>query len=181
MLQCQLILLMFLAVGLKYLKYDYMYSFPTDKKDDREKIPLSLSVVDSAGQNLKDWLSERKDRVFPGSDIIFFIFDVSEWLEDATRTEIQDMIMEIYNQRLELAPESTFYIIAHKFDKIEGKARDQMRKQIKKELNDYVFDKMMKFLDFEIYITSLEEDYVNDTFLTILNLTTDLIARSGSG
>ena len=91
------------------------------------------------------------------------------------------MIMEIYNQRLALAPESTFYIIAHKFDLIpQGKTyRDQMRKKIKKELNDYVFDKMMKFLDFEIYVTSLEEDYVNDTFLTILNLTTDLIARSG--
>ena len=70
------------TVGLKYLKYDYMYSFPTKEKDDREKIPLSLSVVDSAGQNLKEWLTERKERVFPGSDIIFFIFDVSHWLDE---------------------------------------------------------------------------------------------------
>ncbi|MHA1682237.1 MAG: hypothetical protein ACTSUE_14970 [Promethearchaeota archaeon] len=170
------------TVGLKYNNYSYLTTLPSDKEGKKgEKIPVSLSVVDSAGQNLKDWLGSRRERVFPGADIIFFIFDITDWMDEAKKESVEELIMLIYNQRVELAPESSFYIIAHKFDKISAKKNEaqaeKMKKKIKNELNDYIFDKMMKFLDFDIYITSLTKEYEHDCFLTLLNLTTDLLAR----
>nr|MDO8118821.1 GTPase [Candidatus Sigynarchaeota archaeon] len=171
------------TVGLKYNAYAYVSTkrAGTDKKAKKgEVVPISLSVVDSAGQNLDEWLNERKDRVFPGTDVIFFIFDVSDWLQDDKRKDLCDLIMRIYNARLELAPESSFYIVGHKFDKIpEGKTyRDAMSKRIKRELNEYIFDKMLKYLDFNVYITSIQEEFADEAFLTLINLTTDLLARA---
>ncbi len=167
------------TIGLKYHNYEYVHSAPASKKIDKklDQIPIALSVVDSAGQNLSEWLSERADRVFNGADIIILIFDVSNWLVDEQRTYIEELIMYVYNVRLQHAPESRFYIVAHKFDKMpEGKTyREQMSKRIKRELNDYIFDKMLKYLDFDVYITSIQEDYEQDTFLTLINLTTDLL------
>lgn len=170
------------TVGLKYKNYNYLTTLPGSEEGEQgEKIPVSLSVVDSAGQNLNDWLESRKERVFPGTDIIFFIFDITDWDHPDSKKEIQDLIMLIYNRRVELANESSFYILAHKFDKISKEKNDlkveKMKKRIKKELNDYVFDKMMKFLDFDVYITSITKEYEHDCFLTLLNLTTDLMAR----
>lgn len=164
------------TVGLKFNSYSYVQTLPGQKG---EKVPVSLSVADSAGQNLDEWLTDRKDRVFPGTDLVFFIFDVSDWLDESKKSFIEDTIMRIYHARLELAPDASFYIIGHKFDKVpEGRTyREQMAKRIKRELNDFVFDKMMKFLDFTIYITSLHSEYEQDTFVTLLNLTTDLLSR----
>ena len=166
------------TVGIKYNQYEYVTTLPADKSGPQgEKVPVQLSVLDSAGQYLGKWLNERKDRVFPGSDLIFFIFDVSTWLDDTKREEIEDAIMKIYNARMELAEGSSFYIIGHKFDLLpEGKTyREQMAKRIKREMNEYVFDKMLKYLDFDVYLTSLY--YEQDTFLTLINLTTDLLSR----
>ncbi len=174
------------TVGLKYNAYAYVSTKRTEKIDKDKKVkkgevvPISLSVVDSAGQNLDGWLNERKERVFPGADIIFFIFDVSEWLQDDKKKNLCELIMRIYNTRLELAPESSFYIVGHKFDKVpEGKTyRESMSKRIKHELNEYIFDKMLKYLDFNIYLTSIQEEFADETFLTLINLTTDLLARA---
>jgi GTPase SAR1 family protein len=170
------------TIGLKYNAYAYVSSKRADKKEKTKKgevIPISLSVVDSAGQNLDEWLNERKDRVFPGADIIFFIFDVSEWLDDSKKQHLCDLIMRIYNGRVELAPESSLFIVGHKFDKIpEGKTyRESMAKRIKHELNEYIFDKMLRYLDFNIYLTSIQEEFADETFLTLINLTTDLLSR----
>ncbi|MHA1368858.1 MAG: hypothetical protein ACTSRA_03945 [Promethearchaeota archaeon] len=166
------------TIGLKYFNYEYLYSLPASKKTNHqpEKIPIALTIVDSAGQSLTDWLDDKKERVFPGADIIFYVFDVSDWLDKNKKAVVQDNIMQIYERRLELAPESYFYIIAHKFDKIpQGKPfRNQMKRRIKQEMNEYVFDKMTKYLDFDIYITSLYEEYATDTFITLVNLLTDL-------
>jgi hypothetical protein len=171
------------TVGLKFNAYAYVSTkrAEKDKKTKKpEAIPISLSVVDSAGQNMDEWLNERKDRVFPGSDVIFFIFDVSDWLAEDKKKSISDLIMRIYNARLELAPESSFYIVGHKFDKIpEGKTyREAMAKRIKRELNDYIFDKMLKYLDFNVHLTSIQEEFADETFLTLINLTTDLLSRA---
>ncbi len=174
------------TVGLKYNAYAYVSTKRAEKGDKDKKakkgevVPISLSVVDSAGQNLDEWLNERKDRVFPGADIIFFIFDVSEWLKEGKKQSLCDLIMRIYNARVELAPESSFYIIGHKFDRIpEGKTyRESMAKRIKHELNEFIFDKMLKYLDFNIHLTSIQEEFADETFLTLINLTTDLLARA---
>ncbi|MBN2152433.1 MAG: 50S ribosome-binding GTPase [Candidatus Lokiarchaeota archaeon] len=173
------------TVGLKYNAYAYVSTKRAEKDKKAKKaevVPISLSVVDSAGQNLDEWLNERKDRVFPGADVIFFIFDVSEWLQEDNKKSLSELIMRIYNTRLELAPESSFYIVGHKFDKIpEGKTyRDAMAKRIKRELNDYIFDKMLKYLDFDIYLTSIQEEFADETFLTLINLTTDLLSRAAA-
>nr|MDO8119155.1 hypothetical protein [Candidatus Sigynarchaeota archaeon] len=168
------------TIGLKYHSYEYVNATPTSKKDGKkpEQIPMTLSVVDSAGQNMNDWLSERADRVFNGCDVVILIFDVSDWLVDERRTYIEELIMYVYNVRYQYAPESRYYIVGHKFDKIpEGKTyREQMAKRIKRELNDFIFDKMLKYLDFDIFLTSLGEEYEQDTFLTLINLTTDLLS-----
>lgn len=171
------------TVGLKFNAYAYVSTkrAEKDKKGKKpEAIPISLSVVDSAGQNMEEWLGERKDRAFPGADVIFFIFDVSEWLKDDQKAKLSDLAMRIYNTRLELAPESSFYIIGHKFDKVpEGKTyREAMAKRIKRELNEYIFDKMLKYLDFNVYLTSIQEEFADETFLTLINLTTDLLSRA---
>lgn len=169
------------TVGMKYSSYDYITTKRADKKGGKkgENIPFSLSVVDSAGQNIDTWLGERKERVFPGADIIFLIFDVSDFLDEEKKQYVCDLIMKVYDARLELAPESSFYIIGHKLDKIpEGQSyREQMAKRIKRELNEYVFNKMLKYLDFNVYLTSIKEEFADDTFLTLINLTTDLLSR----
>jgi hypothetical protein len=174
------------TVGLKYNAYAYVSTKRGQKgeKDKKTKkgevVPISLSIVDSAGQNIEEWLNERKERVFPGADIIFFIFDVSDWLQDEKKAYLCSLIMRIYNARVELAPESSFYIIGHKFDRVpEGHTyRESMAKRIKHELNEYIFDKMLKYLDFNIYLTSIQEDFADETFLTLINLTADLFARA---
>jgi hypothetical protein len=53
-----------------------------------------------------------------------------------------------------------------------------MAKRIKRELNEYVFDKMLKYLDFNVYLTSIQESFAEETFLTLINITTDLLSRA---
>jgi len=171
------------TIGLKNSIFAYTHILPatlTKKGKVNQEIPLNLNIVDSAGQQLEDWLiGPRKARVFGGADMVFFIFDVTDFLDETKKLIILDTIVKVFEARQEFAPESAFYIIGHKFDLVpEGIGfRDQLVKNIKKEVRAFVYESMSKYNDFEVYITSLTEEYANETYATLLTLTTDILCK----
>nr|MDO8114791.1 hypothetical protein [Candidatus Sigynarchaeota archaeon] len=78
-----------------------------------------------------------------------------------------------------LSPKSVFHVIGHKYDKYPaGKTSadmDKIKFKIKNELQDYVFKKNNKFLDFSIFLTSLKQEFRRESFQALLELTTNLL------
>ncbi|NMC08406.1 MAG: GTPase domain-containing protein [Candidatus Lokiarchaeota archaeon] len=169
------------TVGVKYNRYNYVYSYPVEKEGTApEKIPIELAMVDTSGQELEKFLTTPAgDNVFKAADIVLFIIDASGWDDEMQREYLMDFICFTNTARLQLAPQSVFHVVAHKYDLVVsgGKAgMDKLRARIKNDLQDYIFKKTRKFLDFNVHVTSLKKEYRLDTFQEILDLTTTLLS-----
>jgi hypothetical protein len=144
-----------------------------------EKIPVELAMVDTSGQELEKFLTTSAgDQVFKGADIVLFIMDVSEWENEMRKEYLMDFVCFTNNARLEMAPQSVFHVVGHKYDLVPGgkAGLDKIRSKIKNDLQDYTFKKTRKFLDFNVHITSLKKDFRRDTFQEMLDLTTGLLS-----
>ena len=169
------------TIGTPYLHYDYVYSYPFETVGaEPEKIPVELFILDTSGQELERILiTSTRDKVFWKADIILFIFDVSEWENETRRQYLMDFISFVNDARNELAPESTYHVIGHKYDLYPASIEDMdnVRAAIKSELDDYVFQKTEKTSDFDILLTSLKEEYRYESFRTLFDLTTDIVSK----
>jgi GTPase SAR1 family protein len=168
------------TVGVKFNRFNYVYSYPVEKEGmSPEKIPVELATVDTSGQELEKFLTTPAgDTVFKGADIVLFIMDISEWENEVRKQYLLDFICFTNNARLEKAPQSVFHVIGHKYDLAVG-AKDSLlkiRSKVKNELQDYVFKKTRKFVDFDVHITSLKKEFRRDTFQELLDLTTGLLS-----
>jgi hypothetical protein len=164
------------SIGLKHDKYDYLFMYPVEKESKQpEHIPFQLALLDTSGQELEKWFTTSRYEVFSGADIIFFIFDASDWNDDVKRQFICDHVWFIFKTRNEVAPDALFFILAHKFDKIATKSVkiDAMQRRIKEDLKDYIFRKKELIIDFNVHLTSLDKKYRNQTFSTLLELMTN--------
>ncbi|HME52303.1 MAG TPA: hypothetical protein VKM55_08800 [Candidatus Lokiarchaeia archaeon] len=164
------------SIGLKHDNFEYLLMYPVEIEGKRpEQIPFQLTLLDTSGQELEKWFTTSRDDVFPGADIIFFIFDASDWNDDVKRQFVCDHVWFIFKTRNELAPDALFYILAHKFDKIAAKnvKIDATERHIREDLKDYIFRKKELIIDFNVHLTSLEKKYRNQTFSTLLELMTN--------
>lgn len=170
------------TIGIKYSRYEYVYSYPFEKDGNSpEKIPVELAMLDTSGQELEKILTTNtREKVFSNADIILFIFDVSEWENETRREYLMDFISFVNDARIELAPESTYHVIGHKYDNFPGGIddMDKVKAAIKNDLDDYVFQKTGKMLGFDIILTSLKKEYRRESFHTLLDLTTDLLSAA---
>jgi GTPase SAR1 family protein len=84
------------SVGFKYNNYEYLFSYPIEKEGIiPEKFPIQLSLVDTAGQELEKWLTIMKERVFGETDIILFVFDISNWFIFNKKKEINILLKRV--------------------------------------------------------------------------------------
>nr|MDO8083985.1 hypothetical protein [Candidatus Sigynarchaeum springense] len=164
------------SIGLKHEVFDYIFMYPPEtKKTSPAKVPFKLALVDTSGQEMEKWVTTQRKEVFSGTDIAFFIFDVSEWADLVRRQFICDYIWFVLKTRNEIAPSALFYIIAHKYDKIADKRTDmdRSRRDVSEGIKDYLFKKKELVVDLPVSITSLHKNFRNHTFFTMLNLITD--------
>ena len=107
-----------------------------------------------------------------------FIFDVTEWEDEIRREYLMDFISLVSDARLELAPNSTYHVIGHKYDRHPAGIGDveKVRAAIKRDLDDYLFRKTGKMLDINVHLTSLMKEYRRESFHALLDLTTDLLS-----
>jgi hypothetical protein len=164
------------SIGLKHDVFEYLFMYPAEtKKPSPAKIPFKLALVDTSGQEMEKWVTTQRKEVFPGTDIIFFIFDAGEWADPTRRQFICDYIWFVLKTRNELAPSALFYILAHKYDKIAGRKGDidADRRDIAEGIKDYIFKKKELVVDLHVSVTSLHKKYRNHTFSTLLDLMTD--------
>ncbi|NMC03578.1 MAG: hypothetical protein GYA24_00125 [Candidatus Lokiarchaeota archaeon] len=167
------------SIGLKHDVYDYIFMYPVEaKKPAPEKVPFKLALVDTSGQEIEKWVTTQRKDVFGGADIIFFIFDASDWVDPAKQQYICDYIWFVLKTRNELVPSALLYILAHKYDKVEklaGKKGDvaAARRRIAEDIKEYLFKKKELVLDPSVEITSLHKKYRHHTFSKLLDLMTD--------
>ncbi|HME55056.1 MAG TPA: Rab family GTPase [Candidatus Lokiarchaeia archaeon] len=170
------------TIGIKYSRYDYVYSYPFEKDGTApEKIPIELAMLDTSGQELESLLTtSNREKVFSNADVILFIFDVSEWEDEVRREYLMDFILFVNDARIELAPDSTYHVIGHKYDTHSAgfDAMDKVRAAIQSELDEYMFQKTGKMLRLDVYLTSLQKEYRRESFHALLDLTTDLFSTS---
>ena len=168
------------TVSTKYSGYNYVYSYPVEMDGvTPEKIPIEVTVLDTPGQELESLLTtSMRQKVFSNADIIMFIFDVTEWEEEIRRDYLMDFISLVNDARLELAPDSTYHVIGHKYDRHPGGIDDleKVRAAIKRDLDEYLFRKTGKMLDINVHLTSLMKEYRRESFHALLDLTTDLLS-----
>jgi GTPase SAR1 family protein len=164
------------SIGLKHDVFEYLFMYPAEtNKPSPEKIPFKLALIDTSGQEMEKWVTTQRKEVFSGTDIIFFIFDASEWADPTRRQYISDYIWFVLKTRNELAPTALLYILAHKYDKVAGKKNDvdAFRRDVAEGIKDYLFKKKEIVIDLHVAITSLHKKYRSNTFSTMLNLMTD--------
>jgi GTPase SAR1 family protein len=157
----------------RYHRYDYYYSRPFEKPGEiPERIPTSLSVVDTSGQEIEKWYILLKDKIFPRTDIVLFVFDVSEWDDEIKGEYIKDLISFVDDAREELAPGSMFHVIAHKFDKIgkDGSLKEEWARKVKSELERYLELKRGEVTRVEVIVTSLHEAFKSESFFALLRV-----------
>ncbi|HME55030.1 MAG TPA: GTPase domain-containing protein [Candidatus Lokiarchaeia archaeon] len=168
------------TLGLKYSRYDYVYSYPFEKDGGTpEKIPIEIAMLDTPGQKIEDLLTTNmREKAFSGADIVMFIFDVSEWDDEIRREYLMDFISFVNDARLELAPDSAYHVIGHKYDcyKDGFESIEEVRVIIKRDLDDYMFRKTEKILDLSVHLTSLTKDYRRESFHALLDLTADILS-----
>nr|MDO8086871.1 GTPase [Candidatus Sigynarchaeum springense] len=168
------------TIGVKYNRFNYVYTYPVEKEGVvPEKIPVELALVDTSGQELEKFLTTSAgDQVFKAADIVLFVLDISDWEKEMKKEYLMDFICFTNTARLELAPQSVFHVIGHKYDLLPGGkvALEGTRSQVKNDLQDYTFRKTRKFLDFTVHLTSLHKEYRRDTFQELLDLTTNLLS-----
>ncbi|MFX0101799.1 MAG: GTPase [Candidatus Hodarchaeota archaeon] len=168
------------TIGLNYNRFGYVYRYPMQKRDDSpKKFPIKLVVVDTAGQEVERWLNESKEHVFTETDLIVYVFDVSEWLDSEKKEHIKDLFKRACGSILEKAPNAIVYVLGHKFDKIkEGRpVKEKLKKNIRAELFEYIYDALNVEMDFDVFLTSLEKNYSAETFYNMLDITTSLLGR----
>jgi GTPase SAR1 family protein len=168
------------TIGLNYNRFGYVYRYPMQKRgESSEKFPIKLVVIDTAGQEIDRWLNESKEHVFRETDLIIFIFDVSEWSDKEKRESIKELFKKAYYSILEEAPNAIIYILGHKFDKIkEGRpVKEKLKKNIRAEFIEYIHDELNVKVDFNVFLTSLGKQYRTETFYRLLDITTSLLAR----
>ena len=167
------------TIGINYSRYDYVYSYPFEKEGyTPEKIPVELAMLDTSGQELEALLTTNtRTKVFSNADVIMFIFDVSEWEDEARREYLMDFITFANEARLELSPESMFYVIGHKYDILPDGVdeKEKIRLKIRSDLDNYTFQKTGKMLMLDVRVTSLRKEYRRESFHTLLELTTDVL------
>lgn len=158
--------------GLKFNRYEYLYSHPIRREDEEpEKIPMELSVVDTSGQEMETWLTVSKEKVFGKTDIIIFVFDVSRYA-DEYKQYLLDLISFVNNAKNDMSPESEFYVLGNKYDKAlsDGVEKEELKKTIQKDIKDYLLKKDQIETDIDVIITSLDKDFRKDTFQILMKI-----------
>ena len=87
-------------------------------------------------------------------------------------------IISANDARLELAPESMFHVIGHKYD-ILPSGIDEMEKiksRMRNDLDNYIFQRTGKMLMLDIRVTSLKKEYRSVSFHALLELTTNILS-----
>ncbi|MBD3188108.1 hypothetical protein GF325_14825 [Candidatus Bathyarchaeota archaeon] len=169
------------TIGMKFKEYEYVYTYPVEPANagERERIPMKLALIDSAGQQINDWLGPQKEMLFNGADILFFIFDVSCWLDSGGKQQCLEHVRKIMEIKRQLAASANFYILAHKFDTIASTvdAPRELVSKIRQDISDYIFDTMKLMLQFDVSLTSLEKEFRKDTFFLLLEKTTNILGK----
>ncbi|MFX0102901.1 MAG: Rab family GTPase [Candidatus Hodarchaeota archaeon] len=159
--------------GMKFNRYDYIYSHPINKEGEvSEKVPMELSVVDTSGQEMETWLTFSKEKVFAKADIIIFVFDISEWKDEMRKQYILDLISFVFNAKNELCADSEFYILANKYDKVldDGIDKEELKLTAQKDIKEYLLKKDQIETDADVVITSLEKDFRKETFQILMKI-----------
>ncbi|MFX0099933.1 MAG: hypothetical protein ACFFCS_10140 [Candidatus Hodarchaeota archaeon] len=170
------------TIGMSYNRYGYVHYYPFYKPGKNpEKVPLNLIVFDSSGQEINRWLNESKESVFEETDLLLFIFDISEWMVPDKRANIKDLWLKVSEVRNDLSPDSRFCILGHKIDllgqKYSGKSNQKkLAEKIKNELKNAFSEGGNGTIEFEMYLTSIFKHYLNETFYTILAIIMDEIS-----
>lgn len=159
------------TVNIKYSKYNYKFSYPIQIKDAMsEDTPFNLVVVDTAGQQIKRWLNEKKFSLFPGSDHILFVLDSLAWKIKRERKFIAFLIEKMLQLREELAHDASFSILCHKYDLVDDVKALKLVNQVYKQVRPIIKNLGLNEQDIKIEVTSLAKKYQKHTMLKILTL-----------
>ena len=96
-----------------------------------------------------------------------------KWKNTAYKKDILQLLLRSHDARVTLAPESEFYILAHKVDFLADKNKNIKEKvaSITNVINDYMFSTRKQIFSFDVIPTSIMPEYRIDTFYTLLNKT----------
>lgn len=145
---------------------------------DQNCLNCQTRSLHTSGQELESLLTTNmRKKVFSGADIVMFIFDVTEWNDEIRRECLMDFISLVNDARLELAPDSTYHVIGHKYDRHPTgiDAIEKVQAAIKSDLADFMFRKKERLLYSSVHLTSLMKEYRRESFHALLDLTTDLL------
>ena len=154
--------------GLEYHTCSGYYEFTSTRELAKKVLgsgafPFTITVVDAAGQELEKWLGIESNVVFPGTDIVYHVFDVSRWLEDDYRVHLKKEILTVMKNLASNEPSACLCAVGNKFDKIPSHFFTvfAMERLIEEEL-DRMFEKEVdRPVTFKVFVTSLQNVTIN--------------------
>ncbi len=166
------------SIGMKHMKYNYTFSYPVSPSTkETPKTEGDLLILDTAGQEINQWLTTAQDEVFAGANLLLFMFDVEDWTNYEKKYQLLETIIHVNETRAKLAPDCVLHVLAHKVDKLGLESKDIQTTivGIDQEIWATLKEKSPKIMNFKVYGTSLHEAYWRGTFFTLLTITTNLV------
>lgn len=137
-----------------------------EDKVDKDK-SNKLGVFDVAGQELKKWLGDSKEKVFNEATSILLVVDVR-----TPNNQIAELANNVIALRDEISPYAYIYVLIHKIDMVSPEDLIKMK---------VIFNQLFKDKQFlEILYTSIVMDHFPETLVTFLNIL-KMTALRGSG
>lgn len=148
--------------GLEFHAYPAYYQFTATndlekKEPGTDEFPFTIAVIDASGQELEKWLGDESGSVFPGTDIVYHVFDVSWWLDDAHRIRIKKEILAVMEELASNEPTACLCVVGNKFDKVPGQffTVATMERLIGDELGRLFDTGVTSPVAFKVFVTSL--------------------------
>lgn len=167
--------------AMKFHVHDYLYSYMFDNLSapEKEDIPIKLAIVDTSGQEIDRLLGEQRERAFPSSDIVFFVFDIGDWFKKENREYLLDLFTRIHHIIVEMAPDAQVCVFCHKIDKIglNEPNLEKIRGEIKEIMLERAFNGLEQVLVPRFFMTSIKGDHAKECFFTLLELVTGLFTH----
>ena len=130
-------------------------------------LDLKIGVADSSGQEIVSWFETRGDEVFPGTDAIIYVFDMSKW--ETNKDEILNQARMLLASRQEHAPEAKITFFIHKKDLVDAEKRTTMFHEIQDEINIGIHEAGFKEVP-EYCNTSLVPEHALDIVRSMRNI-----------
>ncbi len=136
---------------------------------------MKVGIMDTAGQEIHQWLNVESERVFSGADHVIYVVDSSQFFKN--QKEIYDILYQIINILKIQSPNAIVSLFSHKCDLIPDLDFNDFRDEV---IDYHKTFQINERTDVPLFFTSIKERYIkwlNFAFMNIFYVESEALPR----